>query len=70
MTTTQTTNRQQALDEYMARVAKIAAALETIKAANDEHYDHAPEEIHWGHVGDAGRVLTGLEEIVEVIQGR
>ena len=33
MTTEKPTNRPQALDEFMARVAKIADALESIKVS-------------------------------------
>ena len=69
MTASQTKSRERALGEFMARVTKIGAALETIQAANDEHYGLTPEEIHWGHVGDAGRVLQGLEEIIAAMQG-
>ena len=69
MTTTQTTNRQQALDEFVTRVGKITAAIEVIKVATDEHFGIAPEEVHWGHVGDAGRILAGLQEIVQTIEG-
>lgn len=50
-------------------MGRIDEALAAIKAANDEHYDLTPEEVHWGHVGDAGRVLEGLKEINAIIQG-
>ena len=67
MTTSQ--SNEKALHEFMARVVKIEAALEVIKAANDEHYGLSPDEIHWGYVGDVGRVLEALEEIIKVMQG-
>jgi hypothetical protein len=69
MTASQTRSRERALEEFIARVGRIEDALETIKAANDEHYDLSPKEINWGHVGDVGRVLQGLEEIIATIQG-
>ena len=69
MTASQTRNREKALGEFIARVGKIDAALETIRAANDEHWDLSPEEVNWGHVGDVGRVLEGLEEIIAAMQG-
>ena len=69
MTASQTRSRERALEEFIARVGKIDAALETIKVANDEHYNLTPDEIHWGHVGDVGRVLEGLEEIIAAMQG-
>ena len=69
MTTSQTGGNEKALDEFIARVGKIDAALETIKVANNDHYDLSPDEVHWGHVGDVGRVLERLEDIIAIIQG-
>lgn len=69
MTASQSKGNEKALEEFIARVGKIDAALETIKAANDEHYNLLPDEIHWGHVGDVGRALEGLEEIIAAMQG-
>ena len=71
--TTQTHENQnatQALDRFVAIVGEIRATLEAIQEANDEHYDLAPEEVHWGHVGDATRTLERLKEILTVIRGQ
>jgi hypothetical protein len=42
------TPQERALDRFVAIVAEIRDTLEALQEANDEHYDHAPEEIHWG----------------------
>ncbi|MFC1572807.1 hypothetical protein ACFL6M_04330 [Candidatus Eisenbacteria bacterium] len=61
--------REEALDHFVATVAKIDEVLGAIKAANDEHYGTHPDEVHWGHAGDAGRVLAGLKEVLDIIEG-
>ena len=60
---------EKALDHFVVAVAEIHTLLEAIGEANDEHYGHTPDEIHWGHVGDAKRTLSGLKEILDVIRG-
>ena len=67
MPTTKTNG--QARGRFVEIVGEIRTTLEAIQEANDEHYDLAPEEIHWGHVGDVGRTLAGLKEILAVIRG-
>ena len=63
-------NNEKALDEFVKTVGEIGTVLEALRAANDEHYDLAPEEITWANVGDAKRTLHGLEEILDVIRGK
>lgn len=60
---------EKALDRFVAIVGEIRTALEAIHAAADDHFDLTPDEIHWGHVGDASRTLDGLKEILAVIRG-
>lgn len=62
-----TSSQPKALDEFVGKVAQIRAALEQIQVATGDHFGLTPEEIHWGHVGDAGRVLEGLEEILAIV---
>ena len=67
-----TSNRktnEQALERFVAIVDEIRTTLEALQEANDEHYDLAPEEIHWGRVGDVTRTLAGLKEILAVVRG-
>ena len=59
----------QALDHFVALVGEIRTTLEAIQQANDEHYDLAPEEVQWAHVGDVTRTLEGLQQILAVIRG-
>lgn len=65
-----TTASEKALDRFISIVGEIRTTLEAIGQANDEHYDLAPDEIHWAHVGDAQRTLDSLKEILPVIRGQ
>ena len=60
-------------EKALARFIEINGEIETVLGelhdANCEHYGLSPEEIHWGHVGDANRTLAGLKEILAAIRG-
>lgn len=51
-----------AIDAYLARAAAIHTKLARLQQLADDHFGHDPETIHWGHVGDLGRVEAGLDE--------
>jgi hypothetical protein len=60
--TTQT--KPNALDAYMAAHAEAIALIERIQEAIENHDDApAPEEIHWGHVGDMVETRQMLQAI-------
>ena len=69
MTQTPKKTHEKALDHFLGTVDEIHTLLELIGEANDEHYGLTPDEIHWGHVGDAKRIYSGLKEILDVIRG-
>ena len=58
-----------ALDAYLARAATIRAKLERLQQLTDDHFGHDPDAIHWGHVGDLGRVEAGLDELLAIFGG-
>ena len=58
-----------ALDIYLARTAAIHAKLERLQQLADDHSGHDPDAIHWGHVGDLGRVEEGLDELLAIFGG-
>ena len=60
---------EKALDRFLAINGEIETALGALRDANCEHYGLTPDEIHWGHVGDVQRTLSGLKEILAVIRG-
>ena len=58
--------KQTALDAHLARTAVIHAKLERLQQLADDHFGHDPDAIHWGHVGDLGRVESGLDELLAI----
>lgn len=55
-----------ALYAYLARTAAIHAKLEWLQQLADDHFGHATDAIHWGYVGDLGRVEAGLDELLAI----
>ncbi|MFN4289701.1 MAG: hypothetical protein ACK4E7_02330 [Permianibacter sp.] len=61
--------KQTALDTYLARTAAIHAKLKRLQQLADDHFSHDPNTIHWGHVGDLGRMEGGLDELLAIFGG-
>ena len=61
--------KQTALDAYLARTAAIHAKLERLQQLADDHFGHGPDAIHWGHVGDLGRVDQALDDLLAIFDG-
>lgn len=61
-----TTPQQTALDAYLQRTAAIRSKIEALQQLADDHFAHDPDVIHWGHVGDLGRVDAGLAEVLDI----
>ena len=61
--------KQTALDAYLARTAAIHAKLERLQQLANDHFGHDPDAINWCHVGDLGRVETGLDEMLAIFSG-
>ena len=59
-----------ALDAYLARTAAIHAKLERLRQLADDHFGHDPHAVHWGHVGDLGRVEQALYDRLNIFDGQ
>ena len=59
-----------ALDTYLARAAAIHIKLARLQQLADDHFGHDPEAIHWGHVGDLGRVDQALDDLLAIFDGQ
>ena len=57
------------IEAYLARAAAIRIKLARLRQLADDHFGHDPEAIHWGHVGDLGRVEAGLEGLLAIFGG-
>lgn len=59
-------NREQALDAFMARRAEIDAMLARLTALSADHFETSPDEIDWGHVGTLGQYASLLRQITDM----
>ena len=62
--------QQAALDAYLQKYAAIQSQLKALQQLADDHFGHAPDALHWGHVGDLGRVETGLQEVLAIFENQ
>ncbi len=58
-----------AIDAYLARAAAIHIKLVRLQQLADDHFSHDPDAIHWGHVGDLGRVNQALDDLLAIFDG-
>lgn len=66
---TTTRSNEKATAAFAARVAEILALTEEIQNAAEAHFDCTPDEIHWGHVGDATWTRNELQNVLARIRG-
>ena len=59
-----------ATDAYLARTAAIHIKLARVQQLADDHFGHAPDAIHWGHVGDLGLVEQALDDLLAIFDGQ
>ena len=64
------TTQSIALDTYLQRLPMILDKIEALRQLADEHFVHDPDAIHWGHVGDLGRVDQALDDLLEIFDGQ
>ena len=53
-----------ALDAFIAHNTDIAETLKTLSALCDEHFNTAPDDVNWGHVGTLYEIRVRLDQIV------
>ena len=59
-----------AIDAYLARAAAIHIKLARLQQLADDHFGHDPDAIHWGHVGDLGRVDQALDDLLAIFDSQ
>ncbi|MFO1158451.1 MAG: hypothetical protein U1E60_06405 [Reyranellaceae bacterium] len=57
--------RRTALDAFIAKKAEIDTMLARLKALSDEHFNVAPDDVNWGHVGTVNDYATLLKRITD-----
>lgn len=64
------TSQTAAIDAYLDRTAAIRIKLARLQQLADDHFGHNPDAIHWGHVGDLGRVDQALDDLLAIFDGQ
>lgn len=59
-----------ALDTYLQRLPMILDKIEALRRLADDQFGHDPDAIHWGHVGDLGRVDQALDDLLAIFDGQ
>lgn len=62
---TKTSLKQTAIDAFIVRKAEIDAMLDRLKALSDDHFNYAPDNIDWGHVGTLAHYAELLKRITD-----
>jgi hypothetical protein len=44
--------------------------VDRLQQLADDHFGHDPDAIHWGHVGDLGRVDQALDDLLAIFDGQ
>jgi hypothetical protein len=55
---------------YAARTAQIQVKLARLQQLADDHFGHDADAVHWGHVGDLGRVEQALDDLLAIFDGQ
>lgn len=58
-------NKPTALNAFIAKKVEIDSMLARLQILSDNHFNVAPEEVSWGHVGDLGHYAELLKQITD-----
>lgn len=64
------TTQSTALDTYLQHLPLILDKIAALRQLADDHFGHEPDGIHWGHVGDLGRVDQALDDLLGIFDGQ
>ena len=59
------TEKQTALEAFIARKIEIDTMLKRLTALSNDHFDVGPDEVHWGHVGTLAHYAELLKRITD-----
>ena len=57
--------RRAALDAYIAKKIEIDTMLARLKALSDDHFNVAPDDVDWGHIGTLAHYAELLKRITD-----
>ena len=58
-------NQDAALQKFLAKKGEIDTMLTRLQALSNDHFNAAPDEVTWGHVGTLERYAEHLREITD-----
>ncbi len=58
-------NQDAALQKFLARKVEIDTMLARLQVLSDDHFNAAPDEVNWGHVGTLERYAELLRQITD-----
>lgn len=58
-------NQDAALQKFLAKKGEIDTMLARLQALSDDHFNAAPDEVNWGHVGTLERYAELLSQITD-----
>ena len=58
-------NQDAALQKFLAKKGEIDTMLARFQALSDDHFNAAPDEVNWGHVGTLERYAELLSQITD-----
>ena len=56
---------EKALQEFIAKIAEAKTLLDELQAHVDDHMEVSPDDVNWGDVGNAGRLVHQLTELTD-----
>lgn len=63
------TIKSEAFHTCLQRLPMIRDKITTLRHQADDHFNHDPDAIHWGDVGDLGRVDRALDALLSTFEG-
>ena len=58
-------NQDAALQKFLVKKVEIETMLARLQALSDDHFNAAPGEVNWGHVGTLERYAELLRQITD-----
>ena len=58
-------SKEEALAAFVSKKAEIDEALTRLQALSDDHFDYAPDDITWSHVGTLEHYAELLKRITD-----
>ncbi len=58
-------NKSTAIDAFIAKKIEIDAILESLAVLSADHFNVAPDDVNWGHVGTLDHYRARLREITD-----